>query len=305
MRVTGAWNGSLDLPAGRRYQDRMTDAAPIPLIGVPADIRMIENAPFHAVGDKYLRAILEATGGLPLAIPAHGELYDVPDLVHRLDGLLLTGSPSNVHPGHYGAAPGPEAEPHDRARDATTLPVIREALDQAVPLLAICRGCQELNVALGGTLHPRVHALPGKEDHRAPEVDDWDVKYAKRHPVALTEGGAFQDLAKGAREIQVNSLHWQAVDRLAGNLAVEAVAPDGTVEGLRVTDARAFALAVQWHPEYEVLKDAFSTALFGAFGKAAVARAEDRARGAIAAPAPRTSGGGRERVRRLAWRCVW
>lgn len=261
-----------------------THSALAPLIGVPADIRPIDSQPFHAVGDKYLRALMQATTGLPLVIPAFGDLYDVPGLVHRLDGLLLTGSPSNVHPTHYGVAPSPEAEPYDPERDVTTLPVIRAALDQGVPLLAICRGFQELNVALGGTLHPRVHELPGKEDHRALKVEDMDVKYGPRHSVALTAGGAFQALADGAEEITVNSLHWQAVDRVADGLAVEALAPDGTIEGLRVTEARDFALAVQWHPEYKVLEDAFSTALFGAFSEAASARAARRAQGQLAAP---------------------
>jgi putative glutamine amidotransferase len=261
----------------------MSKPDPVPMIGVPADVRLIEGSPFHAVGDKYVRAIMLASEAVPFIVPAFGELHDVPALVQRLDGLLLTGSPSNVHPSRYGATATPEAEPHDPERDETTLPMIREALDQGVPLLAICRGFQELNVALGGTLHARVHELPGRHDHRALKVEDLDVKYGPRHPVTLTPGGAFERLA-GSREITVNSLHWQAIDRLAEGLAVEAVAPDGTIEAVSVKEARGFALGVQWHPEYRVLNDAFSVALFAAFGVAARARAQRRAEGRLSAP---------------------
>ncbi len=271
----------------------MSDAAPLPLIGVPADIREIDDKPFHAVGDKYLRAIQLASAGLPLVVPAFGDLHDLPALVQRLDGLLLTGSPSNVHPEHYGVEPTAKAEPYDPERDDTTLPLIREALAQGLPLFAVCRGLQELNVALGGSLHARVHELPERDDHRRPQHDDPDVQYGPRHAVALTPGGALAALA-GAPEIMVNSLHWQAIDRLAEGLSVEAVAPDGTIEAVRVTGARVFALGVQWHPEYRVLDNPFSTSLFRAFGDAARARAEARAAGkgsADARPAPRQAAG--------------
>ncbi|MEE8189630.1 MAG: gamma-glutamyl-gamma-aminobutyrate hydrolase family protein [Kiloniellales bacterium] len=255
-----------------------------PLIGVPACVREIDDNPFHAVGDKYLRAVTEAAQGLPMVIPAFGENgIDLSDLVWRLDGLMLTGSPSNVYPVHYGSEPHPEAEPHDLERDATTLPLIRLALESAVPLLAICRGMQELNVALGGSLHARVHELPGRMDHRRPKHDDPDVQYGPRHEVALTPGGAFEALA-GTREITVNSLHGQALDRVAEGLAVEAVAADGTIEAVSVTGAPAFALGVQWHPEYKALENPFSTRLFSAFGEAARARARERSEGASGPP---------------------
>ena len=215
----------------------------IPLIGVPADVKAIEDKPFHAVGDKYLRAVIEATGGLPLVIPAFGALYDIPALVERLDGVLLTGSPSNVHPTRYGQAPSPDAEPYDPERDETTLPLIHETLSQAVPMLAICRGMQELNVALGGSLHTRVHELPDRMDHRRPQHDDPDVQYGPRHTIELSADGELRRLAE-AEEATINSLHWQAVDRLAPRLAVEGLAPDGTIEAVRVTDAKNFALGV-------------------------------------------------------------
>jgi len=278
---------------GRRYLGVMSERLPHPLIGVPADVKLIDGTPFHAVGDKYVRAIAVASEAMPFVIPAFGPLHDVPALVHRLDGLMLTGSPSNVHPRHYGAAPTPEHEPHDPERDETTLPMAREALAQGVPLLAICRGMQELNVALGGTLHARVHELPGREDHRALKVPDLDVKYGARHAVALTPGGAFERLA-GKRELIVNSLHWQAIDRPAERLAVEAIAPDGTIEAVSVKDARGFALGVQWHPEYKVLDDEFSVRLFRAFGDAARARARARLAGQL--PAPETGAPAAQRL---------
>ncbi len=254
-----------------------------PLVGVSADVRQIDGHPFHAVGDKYLRAIMLATNAVPLVIPAFGKLYDLPELVHRLDGVLLTGSPSNVHPSHYDVLPTPETEPHDQERDETTLPLIREALTQAVPMLAICRGMQELNVALGGTLYARVHELPDRFDHRRPNHDDPDVQYGPRHQIALTPGGAFQQLA-GADELTVNSLHWQGLDRVAPRLHIEATAPDGTIEAVSVKDTKNFALGVQWHPEYKVLDNDFSTKLFAAFGEAAQRRAEARASGRLQTP---------------------
>ncbi|MDX1711960.1 MAG: gamma-glutamyl-gamma-aminobutyrate hydrolase family protein [Rhodovibrionaceae bacterium] len=249
--------------------------APHPLIGVPACVKTIEGHDFHAAGDKYVRAVMTAAEGLPLVLPSFGDLYDLPAVIGRLDGLMLTGSPSNVHPAHYGEPANPKAEPHDEARDATTLPLIREALAQGLPLFAICRGFQELNVALGGTLDPRVHEIEQRMDHRRPDDPDIDVQYGPRHKVALTPGGQLEALA-GGPEATVNSLHWQGIRRLADGLVVEAVAEDGTIEGVRVRDAKSFALGVQWHPEYRVLENPFYTALFKAFGDAARHRAMAR-----------------------------
>ncbi len=261
-----------------------------PLIGVPACVKEINGNPFHAVGDRYLRAIVKATEGIPLVIPAFGEVFDLPDLVDRLDGLMLTGSPSNVYPTHYGTEPHPKAEPHDLERDATTLPLIRHAIEAGLPLLAICRGIQELNVALGGTLHARVHELPEHMDHRRPRHEDLDVQYGPNHDVMLTPGGEMARLV-GAERITVNSLHNQAIDRVAADLVVEAVAPDGIVEAVSVKNATNFALGVQWHPEYRVLENPVSLRLFDAFGAAARARAQARAE----APAGAPSGAGKRR----------
>lgn len=261
----------------------MQEARPTPLIGVPSDVKWSEGQAFHSVGDKYVRALAEAAGALPFAIPSLGHLLELRDLVHRLDGLMLTGSPSNVHPTHYRKPPSPEAEPYDPIRDETTLPLIKEALLQGIPLLAICRGMQELNVALGGSLHARVHELEGRMDHRRPRHDELDVQYGARHQVHFEPDGVFARLA-GTAEITVNSLHWQAIDRLAEGLRVEGRADDGTIEAVAVSDARDFALGVQWHPEYKPLKNTFSVKLFEAFGKAARKRARARAAGSLAAP---------------------
>src|SRR5690606_34355032 len=247
-----------------------------PLIGLPACVRQLDGQPFHVIGDKYVRAIAEASDAIPLVLPALGELLDIPAALDGLDGILLTGSPSNVHPDHYGQAPSPEHEPYDLERDRTTLPLIRALLEGGLPFFAIRRGMQELNVALGGTLHPRVHELAGRLDHRRPESEDLYVQYGKSHLIEITPGGFLQEIAGGITQAEVNSLHWQALDRVAEGLDVEAVAPDGTVEAVKVRDAKSFALAVQWHPEYKVREDSFSLALFRAFGAAARSYAQKR-----------------------------
>ncbi|MFO1060273.1 MAG: gamma-glutamyl-gamma-aminobutyrate hydrolase family protein [Dongiaceae bacterium] len=248
-----------------------------PLIGVPACVKDVDGLPFHAVGDKYVTAVAEAAGGLPMLLPALGPAYDVADLVERLDGLMLTGSLSNVAAHHYGGPQDRPESPQDPARDATTLPLIRAALAAGLPLFCICRGLQELNVALGGTLHQQVHTVPGRLDHRSVPDVPYEEKYGPRHPVAVVPGGRLAALV-GPGPVEVNSLHWQAIDRLAPGLAVEAEAPDGTIEAVSVRDAKEFALGVQWHPEFRATANPVSRALFAGFGDAARARAERRAR---------------------------
>lgn len=248
--------------------------APAPLIGIPVDVRQIDEQPFHAVGEKYVTAVADAAGGIPVLIPALGDRLNLDDLVRRLDGVLFTGSPSNVAVHHYGGPPDRPDSPQDPARDAVTLPLIRTAIDAGLPIFCICRGFQELNVALGGTLHTHVHDQPGRQDHRSPK-GTFEERYGPRHPVKLAPGGAFARIL-GATEIQVNSLHWQGINRVADNLIVEGTAPDGTIEAVQVRGARGFALGVQWHPEYRVLENPASKALFRAFGDAARARSQGR-----------------------------
>ena len=242
-----------------------------PLIGIPADRRMVGHHPFHMVGEKYARAILDAAGAVPLLIPSLAEELGFEELLERLDGMLFTGSPSNVEPHHYDGPPSAPGTLHDPARDATTLPLIRRAVEHGVPVFGICRGFQEMNVAFGGTLHQKLHEVPGYLDHRDDETQPLEVQYGPAHEVRLEPGGMLRALAASDR-ISVNSLHSQGIERLGEPLAVEARAPDGVIEAFRVSAARSFALAVQWHPEWRVMTNPFSRALFAAFGQAAVER---------------------------------
>ena len=253
----------------------MRESPPAPLIGVSACVRQIEDHPFHATGDKYVAAVATGAGGTPVLIPSLGPDLESTALLDRLDGLMLTGSPSNVEPQNYAGAPSKQGTKHDPRRDATTLPLIRDAIEQGIPLLAICRGIQELNVALGGTLHQQIQDLPGKLDHRSRKDVTVDLRYAPSHPVSFTPGGFLEGLL-GCRDIEVNSLHSQGIDRLGGGVAMEAVAPDGIVEAIRVVDASAFAIGIQWHPEWRCTENAVSRAIFAAFGDACRVRATQR-----------------------------
>lgn len=247
-------------------------ATSAPLIGVTACLRPIGRGSFHSVSEKYVEAVTRGTGGIPLILPALGEASEAASLIARLDGLLITGSPSNVEPSHYGGEPSRPGTLHDPQRDATTLPLIRLAVAAGLPILALCRGHQELNVALGGTLHQNVHELPGKRDHRAPPDLPTAIRYAPVHPVRLAAGGLLASFVTEP-EVHVNSLHAQAIDRPASGLAVEAMSSDGVIEAVRLANAPGFTLGVQWHPEWSIATNAFSAAIFSAFGAAARHRA--------------------------------
>jgi putative glutamine amidotransferase len=239
-----------------------------PVIVIPADRPRIGGHPFHGVGEKYVMAIIQGADALPLLLPALGPELDFEALLAQVDGVLFTGSPSNVEPHHYAGPPSAPGTLHDPHRDATTLPLIRRAIDAGVPVLGICRGFQEMNVAFGGTLHQRVQEVPGFMDHRDDESQPLERQYGPAHDVQLVPGGLLHALS-GAERIRVNSLHSQGVDRLGAGLDVEARAPDGLIEAFRVRDARAFALAVQWHPEWEMRANPLSSSIFGTFGAAA------------------------------------
>jgi putative glutamine amidotransferase len=253
----------------------MSDSSGKPLVGVPVSVtltvrRKVRN---HGNSERYLRAVAAGAGAVPMLIPALPEHFDARDMARRLDGLFLTGGRANIEPHHFGGAPFPDDEIRDPDRDAIVLPLIRACLDEGVPIFGVCRGIQELNVALGGSLHYRVHLLEGMLDHRRQRRRD---TYANRHNVALTPDGMFAKLCERS-EIMVNSLHGQGIDRLAGGLAVEARAPDGLVEGIRVEGARSFSVAVQWHAEHDYQDHLLSGPLFREFGVAAVERAARRA----------------------------
>lgn len=248
-----------------------------PLIGISCCTKAFGTfgTPNHAASDSYVRVVLGPVGGIPILLPAAGEAL-VPDILPRLDGLLLTGSRSNVCPAHYQGPPHEDGTPEDPARDSTTLPLIRAALRAGLPLLAICRGFQELNVALGGSLDQRVQDLPGRLDHSTPADQPLSrVRVAKAHTVRLAPDSPVARLA-GTTEIGVNSLHNQGIAQLAPRLVAEGWAPDGTIEAVRVRDSAGFALGVQWHPEYDWERDALSRDLFRAFGAAVQAWAAAR-----------------------------
>jgi putative glutamine amidotransferase len=246
-----------------------------PIVGIPCDHRMIGAHPFHAVGEKYIVAVRDGAGALPVLLPVLDTPIDIEEIIATVDGIFLTGSPSNVAPRHYDGAAPRAGVLQDERRDATTLPLITRAVERGVPLLAVCRGFQELNVAFGGSLFQHVQEVPGRFDHREDKNQPLDVQYGPAHDVHLTPGGRLEMLA-GTRTIRVNSLHSQGIDRLGNGLAVEAVAPDGQVEAVRVREAKSFTFGVQWHPEWRFWESAFSKALFAAFGAAALARHEMR-----------------------------
>ena len=243
-----------------------------PLIGIPADRRMLGPQAYHLVGEKYVVAALDAAGAIPVILPALGRELNYEGLLDSLHGLMFTGSPSNVEPHRYRGDPSAAGTLHDPHRDETNLALIPRAVDAGVPVLGICRGFQEMNVAFGGTLWQQLQDVPGNIDHREDKEQPFEQQYAAAHDITLAPGGVLQRLAGGAEHLQVNSLHSQGVRELGTGLTVEARAADGVIEAFRVTAARSFALAVQWHPEWQVLKNKFSTALFAEFGAACRAR---------------------------------
>ena len=252
----------------------MTDRAdPLPhdapLVALPADMREFQGYVWHASPEQYAGAALDAARLAPVIVPALGAGVAMVAL-GAVDGVLVTGSRTNVHPALYGAAPSPAHEPYDDARDETSIALIRGAVERGVPVLAICRGIQEMNVALGGTLATEIQEIDGRDDHRMPTSDDPDERFAIRHPIAVATGGLREALGEAPL---VNSLHRQAIERLAPGLRAEARAPDGTIEAVSLPGARAWTYGVQWHPEYWArhaasMRDAPSWALFEAFGDA-------------------------------------
>ena len=246
-----------------------------PLIGLACDVKIDGIHPFHRVGEKYAAAVIDAVDGVPVLIPClanRGEqtAMDLEALLANLDGLLLPGGYSNVEPHHYGEQSRPGTL-HDARRDSLTLPLIPKAIQMGVPLLAICRGFQEMNVVYGGTLHQHVHEVDGFMDHRENKDDPRDVQYGHAHEVELVANGVLANLY-GKTTARVNSLHGQGIKQLGHGLQVECRAPDGLVEAFSDPQAKAFNMAVQWHPEYQVTEDDFYSAIFNGFRAAAEER---------------------------------
>ena len=249
------------------------------VVGVAACSKFINDEPQHSTPARYGRALIGAAGAVPVLLPPFGEAMLA--VLDRLDGVVLSGSPSNVHPERYGVVESLTPGKHDPLRDGTTLPLAREALRRGMPLLAICRGIQELNVAMGGSLHQQVHLLAGRSDHRAGE-GELDHLFRLKHVVRLS--GRMAAIV-GAETVMVNSLHEQSIDRLADGLEAEAVAEDGTIEAVRVRDAVGFAFGVQFHPEWHFATDPTSRSIFEAFGSACRRYRDARDGAAALAPA--------------------
>jgi putative glutamine amidotransferase len=249
-----------------------------PVVGVIGNAHLVNDRySVQIVGRRNLSAIAEAAGALPLMFAGAPDITDVDALLGVVDGILLTGARANVHPSCYGVEPDARHEPYDPDRDAVALALIRRCVEQGVPLLGICRGLQEINVAFGGSLHPEIRDLPGRMNHRMPRLENGDVHpdpkvvFADRHEVRLSPDGFFARLL-GCETIRVNSLHGQGILEPGERILVEGVAEDGTIEAIRVADAPGFALGVQWHAEHDPQTNPVNRALFQAFRAALLGR---------------------------------
>ncbi|MEM8786888.1 MAG: gamma-glutamyl-gamma-aminobutyrate hydrolase family protein [Pseudomonadota bacterium] len=237
-------------------------------VGIVGNHHLINDEyPVQGVGHSNIEAVADVAGALPLLVPALPDKVAIPDLLGAVDGIVLTGGRPNVHPSFYGHAATEAHGAFDMDRDSLVLPLICACVDQGVPILGICRGFQEFNVAFGGTLHPEIRDLPGRMNHRMDPDGTLEEKFGKTHPVRLTPGGIFAGIL-GAEEVVVNTLHGQGLDTPAERCVIEGWAPDGTAEALHIAGAAGFALAVQWHPEWRAAEDPVSRPLFQAFGRA-------------------------------------
>lgn len=246
-----------------------------PVVGIPCDFRMLGSHPFHMAGEKYIAAVRDGSGAVPLLVPVLEPPVDTEALIGIVDGLLFTGSPSNVAPHRYGGAPPREGVLQDERRDATALDLLRVAVTQGIPVLCVCRGFQELNVAFGGTLHQHVHEVEGRQDHREDRSASLDVQYGPAHEIRIEKGGLLEQIF-GEGSAEVNSLHSQGIDRLAASLRADATAADGQIEAVSMPGAAGFVLGVQWHPEWRWSESPLSRRIFEAFGTALRTRLTNR-----------------------------
>jgi putative glutamine amidotransferase len=248
-----------------------------PVVGVIGNSQQVENRyPTQMCGERNLRAVAEVAGALPLMFAGCVGITDIGTLLDTVDGVLLTGARANVHPSHFNTEPDPKHEPYDQRRDSVALEVARACVTRGIPVFGICRGLQEMNVAFGGSLHPEIREIPGRMNHRMPRLENGEVHpdplvvFADRHDVSLTPGGTFARLL-GRETIRVNSLHGQGILEPGKRVLIEGVAEDGTIEAIRIAEASAFALGVQWHAEYDPQENPINRKLFEAFGEALVA----------------------------------
>lgn len=257
------------------YRDCKTSWNPLdmtkPIIGVTSDLKPMEPYVWHSAATPYIDAACHVSDVTPMIIPSLGEHLDIDAMLNRLDGILLTGSRSNVHPSHYGVEPSEDHEPFDPDRDATTLPIIRRAIEMGVPLLAICRGIQELNVALGGSITAAFQKNRNIDGHGYPWEGTMDERFSMAHGLNIKEGSCLADILSddvADNSVPVNSLHTQALNRLGNDVVVEATSEDGTIEAVTVRGAKGFVVGVQWHPEYWAKTDSPSNKILSAFGDA-------------------------------------
>ncbi len=245
-----------------------------PIIGIIGNTSLLNGQyPVHASGVMNAQALSEVSGCVPLIIPADPRFVSVPELLALCDGFLLTGGRPNVHPSEYGEDETPAHGTFDRGRDAITLPLVRACVERGQPFLGICRGFQEVNVALGGTLYPEIRELPGRMNHRMPPDGSLEECFALRHAVRFTKNGPFHHLM-GTQEVMTNTLHGQGINQPGQGIVIDGTAPDGTPEAIYVKDAPGFTLSVQWHPEWNAELDPVSRPLFAALGAAAQAWAQ-------------------------------
>lgn len=239
-----------------------------PVVGIISNHYLLNDEyPVHAGGTMNTSAISHVSGCIPVLIPSNPDYVSAMELMETCDGFLFTGGRPNVHPEEYGEDETPAHGEFDRARDALSLSLIRACVERGQPFLGVCRGFQEVNVALGGTLYPEIRDLPGRMNHRMPPDGTLDEKFELRHEVRFTEGGVFHKLM-GAQEVMTNTLHGQGIKSSGTGIVVDGHAPDGTPEAIYVEGAPGFTLAVQWHPEYKADADPVSRKLFTAFGEA-------------------------------------
>jgi putative glutamine amidotransferase len=251
-----------------------------PIVGIISNLHQVNHRyAVHGAGLMNAEAVLRVAGCVPLIVPSDPSTTHLPDLLDACDGFLLTGGQPNVHPSEYGEEATPAHGVFDRGRDAVTLPLIRACVERGQPFLGICRGFQEVNVAMGGSLYPEIRDLPGRMNHRMPPDGTLDEVFALRHAVRFTKGGVFARLM-GADEVMTNTLHGQGIKQAGPRIVVDGYAPDGTPEAIYVAGAAGFTLSVQWHPEWNAADDPVSRPLFQSFGAAAQAWARGEVRAA-------------------------
>ena len=247
----------------------------VPAVGIICNLRIDGVHRQHTTGERNATTVLGLAGAMPLLVPALGDMIDPDRLFGIVDGIMLTGGVSNMEPHLYGQDCAPGEDVRDPGRDSLAVALVRRAVALGVPLLGTCRGIQEINVALGGTLHQRLHDVPDRDDHRRNRELPIEVSVGPRQHITLSEGGVLASLL-GEGEAMVNSLHGQGIDRLAPGLEIEAVADDGTIEAVRVRSARSFAIGVQWHVEIDAENQPLNRAILEAFGRAVRERAAER-----------------------------